>query len=149
MDTYGNSALVQFIGRADGHTFQQVADFSFFARNHSLQHGAASPRSAGDQNLLVDHRCSRDDVRLFRQPVHERTPVADPVTLNAQQIDVRSRAEQAVLEILAKSIVDGESDDKRGDSGSHSGDGDASDYANDGLAPFGAQISGRNKKFKS
>jgi hypothetical protein len=69
--------------------------------------------------------------------------------LNAQQIDVRSRAEQAVLEVLAKSIVDGESDDKRGDSGSDSGDGDASDYANDGLAPFGAQISGRNKKFKS
>ena len=86
---------------------------------------------------------------LFRQPVHERTPVADPVTLNAKQIDVRGGAEQAVLEILAKSIVDGERDDKRGHAGGDSGDGDAGDDANDGLAPFGAEVASGNEEFEA
>ena len=40
---------------------------------------------------------------------------------------MRSGAEQAVLKILAKSVVDGERDDEGGDSGGDSGDGDAGD----------------------
>jgi len=140
---------VERIGRADRHTFQKVADLSFFAWNHSLQHGPACPRSAGDQNLLVDRGSGGDDVRFLRQPVHEQMPVADPVTLNAKQIDVRGGAEKAVLEILAKSIVDGESDDERGYTGSDSGDGDAGDDANDGLAPFGAEVASGDEEFEA
>ena len=61
---------------------------------------------------------------------------------------MRHRAEQAVLQVLAEAVVDGEGDDERGDAGRHSDDGDDGDDADDGLPPFGAQITRRYEEFK-
>ena len=53
---------------------------------------------ARDQHLLIDRRSGRDHVRLLGEPLDQRRPVPDAVALHAQQVDVRSRAEQALLQ---------------------------------------------------
>jgi hypothetical protein len=53
------------------------------------------------------------------------------------------------LQVLAESIVDGERNHERSDSGGNSGDRNPRDYANDGLLALGAKISGCNKKFEA
>jgi hypothetical protein len=63
--------------------------------------------------LLVHSWRSGHDVRLLRKTIHQRTPVLDAITLNAKQVDVRSRTEKTILQILAESIVDGERNDER------------------------------------
>jgi len=72
----------------------------------------------------------------------------DAITLNAKQVDVRSRTEKTILQILAEPIVDGEGDDKRRYSSGNSGDRNASNDANDGLPPLGAEIARSNKNSK-
>ena len=62
---------------------------------------------------------------------------------------MRSRTQQPILQVLAKSIVDGEGHDQRSDSGRDSGDRNASDHANDGLASFSAEIAGRDEEFEA
>ncbi len=109
---------------------------------------ALRTRAAGDQNLLVDGGSSGDDVRLLLQSREQRLPVANAVALHAQQIDVRGRAQQAVLQVLAKSVVDGQRDDERSHARGHSDDGDDGDDADDGLAPFGSQITRRYEEFE-
>ena len=89
-----------------------------------------------------------DDVRLLLQSRQQRLPVADAVALDAQQVDVRSRAQQPVLQVLAKAVVDGQRDDERGDARRHSDDGDDGDDADDGLPPLGPQIARRYEEFE-
>jgi hypothetical protein len=62
---------------------------------------------------------------------------------------VRRRAEQTVLKILTKSIVDSERDDKRSNSSSDAGDGNPRNDANDGLAPFGPEVSRGDEEFEA
>ena len=78
----------------------------------------------------------------------QRLPVADAVGFHAQQVDVRRRAEQAVLQVLAKAVVDGQRDDERGDAGRDSDDRDDGDDADDGLAAFGPEIARGNEEFE-
>ena len=111
--------------------------------------GAAGARAARDQDLFEDRGSGGDDVGLVRQAVQERGPVLDAVVGDALQADVRRGTEQALLQVLAKSVGDGHGDDERGDSGGDSGDGDAGDDADEGLPSFGAQVAGRDEEFEA
>src|SRR5580704_6974502 len=51
---------------------------------------AARAWSPGDQDLLVNRGSRSHDVRLFREAIHQLTPLLNSVALNAQQIDVGS-----------------------------------------------------------
>jgi hypothetical protein len=88
-------------------------------------------------------------VRLFRKTFEERRPIFDAVISYAEQADVRGGSNEALLQVLAKSIVDGEGDDERGDAGGDSEDGDAGDDADESLASFGTQVAGRYEEFKA
>jgi hypothetical protein len=88
-------------------------------------------------------------MRLLRQAVHERGPVFDAVVGDALQGDVRRGSQQALLEVLTKSVIDSEGDDERGDSGSDSDNGDAGDDADESLAPFRTEIAAGYEKFKA
>ena len=116
------------------------ADLALVLRNDALQHRALRARSTRDQHLLIDGRRSGDHVRLLVELREQRLPVANAVALDAQQVDVRGRAQQPVLQVLAEAVVDGQRDDERGHACSYSDDGDDGDDADDGLAPFGSQI---------
>src|ERR1700689_4951587 len=88
-------------------------------------------------------------MRLFRKTIHERGPVFDAVVGDALQADVRRGAEQALLEVLAKSVGDGHGDHERGNAGGDAGDGDAGDDADEGLAALSAQVAGRDEEFEA
>ena len=87
-------------------------------------------------------------MRLLGEAVEQGTPVLDAVALNAQQIDVRGGAQQAVLQVLTESVVDGEGDDERGDSRGHAEDGDGGDDADEGLAALGAEVTRGYEEFE-
>ena len=99
--------------------------------------------------MLEDGRGGGDDVRLFGETVHERGPVFNAVVGDALQADVRCGAEQALLEVLAKSVGDGHGDDEGGDARGDSGDGDAGDDADEGLPSLGSQIPRRDEEFEA
>jgi hypothetical protein len=62
---------------------------------------------------------------------------------------MRTRAQQTVLEILAKSIVYRERDDQGSDSSRDPGDGNAGDDPNDGLATFGTKVARGYEEFET
>ena len=62
---------------------------------------------------------------------------------------MRGRAQQAVLQVLTESVVDGKSDYQRCHSGGDSGNGDPGNDANDSLAALGAQITGGDEEFEA
>jgi hypothetical protein len=62
---------------------------------------------------------------------------------------VGSRAQEALLEILAKSVGDGHGDYERGHACRDSGNRDAGDDADEGLASFCAQVARRNEEFEA
>jgi hypothetical protein len=88
-------------------------------------------------------------MRLLGEAVHERGPVLDAVIGDTLQADVRSGTQQALLEVLAKAVGDGHGDYERGHARGDSGDGDASDDADEGLAALGAQVAGRDEEFEA
>ncbi len=88
-------------------------------------------------------------MRKLFQPLLQRRPVVNAVVFHAHQVDVRSGAEQTFLQILAKSIVDGERNDQRGDAGGNSQHGDGGDDSDDRLAALGAKIAGGDEKLKA
>jgi hypothetical protein len=73
---------------------------------------------------------------------YEWTPVSNAVGLDAHELNMGAGAEEAVLYVAAHAVGDGESDYERGDSGGDAGDRDGGDYADYGLAAFGAEIAG-------
>ena len=86
---------------------------------------------------------------LFAQAIQKGTPIFDAIALDAKEIDVRRGAEKTILQILPKTIVDGEGDDQRCNSSSHSENGNHRDEAHDGLASFSAQVTGGDEKFET
>ncbi len=142
-------ALFQRRCRSRRYRLQQIADLSLILRQHSFQHRPACPRPARNQHLLVNRRSCRHHMRLLRQFFEQRTPIAHPVALYPQQADVRRRTQQPRLQILPKSVIDGQRDNQRSHSRRHAQDRDAGDDANKRLPPFGAQISSRNEKFEA
>ena len=77
-------------------------------------------------------------MRLVTQAIEQRGPVLDAVTLHAQQTDVRGRAEQTLLQVLAEAVIDRKRNDQRGYASGHSEDGDRGDHANERLPALGA-----------
>jgi hypothetical protein len=47
------------------------------------------------------------DVGFLREAFEERRPVLDSIVGNAEETDVRGRADEALLEVLAKAVIDG------------------------------------------
>ena len=76
-------------------------------------------------------------------------PILDPIALDPQQIDVRGRAEQPILKILAKSVIDRQCYDERSDACRNPGDRNPCNDADDSLTPFGAEITRGDKEFKA
>ena len=131
------------------HRIQQVSDLPLIARDHSLEHRTARPRSARDQDLLENRGSGGDHMRLFGEPIHQRRPVLDAVVGNALQADVGSGAQQALLQVLAKAIGDRHRDYERGHARGNANDGNAGDDADEGLPSFGAQVAGRDEEFEA
>src|SRR5579863_7999898 len=75
-------------------------------------------------------------------------PIRDPGVFYSHQADMRLRAEQTLLQVLAKSIVDGQRDNERCYAGCHADDGDSGDHADDGLSAFCAKITGGYEEFE-
>ncbi len=109
----------------------------------------ASAGSASHHDLLVEFGRGGDDVGQPGQLFYERPPVADTVILHAHQLDVRAGGDETILQVAAHAVGDGESDDKRGNSGGDSGDGDGGDHADDGLPPLGFEVTRRHIELKS
>src|SRR5258705_6579723 len=86
---------------------------------------------------------------LFREPLHQRWPVSDPVVGDPLQADMRGGAEQPLLQILSKPVIDSESDDQGGDARSNAQHRDPRDDPDEGLPPFGAEIAARNEEFEA
>ena len=61
---------------------------------------------------------------------------------------MRSRTEQTLLKILAETVVDGQRDDERSHAGRNSGNRNAGDHTDKGLAALGTQVARRNEEFK-
>ncbi len=117
---------------------EEVADFALVSGDHAFEDGAAGARAAGDEDLLEDCGSGGDDVRLLGETGEERGPVFDAVVGDAEETDVRSGTDEALLQVLTEAVVDGESDDERGDAGGDTKDGDAGDDADEGLSSFGS-----------
>ena len=83
------------------------------------------------------------------EALQQRAPVADAIVFHPHQVDVRGGAEEAFLQVLAESIVDGQGDDERGDSGGDADDGDRSDDSDDRLAALGAKIAGGDEELEA
>jgi hypothetical protein len=88
-------------------------------------------------------------MRLLFEFIESRLPVGDSIGLNAHEADVRGGTEKALLKILTESVVDGQRDDERCDTGGDSNDGDGGDDADDSLAAFGSKISCGDEKFEA
>src|SRR5437763_15104875 len=88
-------------------------------------------------------------MRLLLQAAQQPLPTTDATRLDAGKIHVRGRSQQAVLKVLPKAVVDGQSDDERGHSRSHTDDGNNGDDTHDALTALGAKITGSNKKLES
>ena len=57
--------LVECRGRSERHRVQQIADLPLILRQHPFQHGPARPRTARNQDLLINRRSGSDDVGLL------------------------------------------------------------------------------------
>ena len=88
-------------------------------------------------------------MRLFGKTFEQRRPIFDAVVGYAQQADMRGGSDEAILQILAKAVVDGECDDERSDARGYSDNRDAGDDADEGLPALGAQVAGRDEEFKA
>ena len=88
-------------------------------------------------------------MRLLLEAIHQRTPVVHPIPHGAQKINVRSRAQQPVLQILAESVVHGQRDHQRRHTSRNSGDREPRNHADDGLLALSAKVAGRDEEFES
>src|ERR1022692_2419328 len=87
---------------------EQIADFSFVGGNHAFEDGAAGAGSARDQDLLENCGGGGDHVRLFGEASEQGRPVFDAVVSDAEEADVGGGSDEALLQILAKAVVDSE-----------------------------------------
>jgi hypothetical protein len=104
---------------------EEVADAELVVGEDALDEGAAGAGAAGDEDLSVEARGGGNDVRLLGESLEERTPVADAVACGAHELYVCECTDEALLEVSAHAIGDGEGDDERSNSG---GDSERGDY---------------------
>ena len=120
----------------------------FILRQDSLQHGPGGAGAAGNQNLLVERGRNGADVRLLLHARQQLGPVADAIGLHAHEVHVSGGAQQALLQILAESVVDGQRDDERSHAGGHANHRNRGNHADDGLAALGPQVAAGNEKLE-
>ena len=137
---------VYSLGRCVG---QDLADIAFIRGDDAFNKCVAFAGATRDYDLLVEVGGRGDNVGKLGEACEQRLPVADAVVFYAHELDVGTGVDEAVLQVAAHAVGDGEGDDERGNSGGNSGDGDSGDYTDDGLSPFGFEISGRHEEFKS
>ena len=128
---------------------EQVADGLLFRGNDAIEKCATGTRAASDEDLLVEARGGGGDVRQLAEAGNEGTPVADAVGLDAHELDMGAGAEEAVLDIAAHAVGDGEGDDERGDSGGDAGHRNGGDHADHCLTAFGAEVAGGEKELEA
>ena len=134
---------------------EEVADAELVVGEDALDEGAAGARAAGDEDLSVEAGGDGDDVRLGGEVLHERTPVADAVACGAHELHVGEGADEALLEVPAHAVGDGQGDDERGDSGGDAEDGDHGYHSYDSVAAgarltaASSEITGRDEELKS
>jgi hypothetical protein len=131
------------------HRLEEVADAEFVVGEDALDEGAAGAGAAGDEDLTVEAGSGSDDVRLLGEVLEERTPVADAVAGGAHEFYVGEGADEALLEVAAHAVGDGEGDDERGDSGGDAEDGDPSHQTDDCLTASSSKVTGRDEELKS
>ena len=128
---------------------QEVGDGALVGWDDAVDERAGALGVARDEDLFVEAGSGGGDVRQSAQAREQRTPVADAVAGDAHQQDVRSGTDEALLQVAAHSVGDGQRNDERGHARSHAYDGDGGDNADHGLSPLGPQIPRRNEEFKS
>jgi hypothetical protein len=128
---------------------EEVADVALVGGDHAFDEGPAGTGAAGDEDLSVEAGGDGLDVRDGGEVGHEGTPVADAVAGGAHEVDVGGGADEAVLQIAAHTVGDGQGDDEGGYAGGYSDDGDDGDEADDCLAASGAEIAGGNEEFEA
>ena len=136
------------------HGLEEVADAELVVGEDALDEGAAGAGAAGDEDLSVEAGGGGDDVGLGGEALEERTPVADAVACGAHELDVGEGADEALLEVAAHAVGDGEGDDERGDSGGDAEDGDSGDdsdsvAARACLTAASSEVTGRDEELKS
>ena len=140
---------VKVFGRALHHEVEEIADGALVGGDDAFDEREAGARAAGDEYLSVESWRGGGDVRNLFEACEQRRPVLDAVGGNAHQVDVGRGAEQAVLQVAAHAVGDGQREDERGDACGHACDGDAGDNADHGLAALGAQIAGGDEEFEA
>jgi hypothetical protein len=128
---------------------EQVADGLFFSGDDAVEESAAGARAAGDEDLFVEAGGGGGDVGKLTETSNEGTPVADAVGLDTHELDVGAGAEEAVLNVAAHAIGDGEGDDEGGDSGGDASDGDGGNDTDHGLTAFGAEVAGGEEELEA
>src|SRR5579884_321446 len=88
-------------------------------------------------------------MRLLRQPRDQPSIIPDTIALRPQQVHVRRRAEQPLLQVLPESVIDGERDDQRCHARGDPDDRDRGDHADDRLPALSAQISRRDEELEA
>ena len=128
---------------------EEVADTELVVGEDALDEGTAVAGAAGDEDLTVEAGSSGGDVGLGREALQQRTPVADAVACGVHELHVGEGTDEALLEVAAHAVGDGEGDDERGDSGGDAEDGDYSHQPDDRLTAASAEITGRDEELKS
>ncbi len=149
----GSRPHMIFFFQSLGGTFfygvEEVAYFSFVGGDHAFEDGAAGAGSAGDEDLLENCGSGGYYVRLFGEASEKRRPIFDAIVGDAEEADVGGGSDEALLQILAKAVVDGEGDDERGYAGGDPNDRNAGDDADEGLPSFCSQVSGCDEEFEA
>ena len=122
--------------------FQGAAEPSFMvlSRSPTLRSSAGimplrtAPRARGPREIRPARRL-RERRRLravaLESRCEQRRPIFDAIVGHAEQAYVGGGTDKALLQVLAKAVVDGQRDDERGHARGHSGDRDASDDADE------------------
>ena len=142
-------SFFQRLRRTKLHAVEKSADVALVRGDHSFKHRAARPWTTGDQHLLKYRWSGGHHMRLPAKALEKWLPVPNTVILYTDQINVGGGTEQAVLQVLTKTIVDGESDHQRGNPGSDPSYGNTGDDADHGLPAFRPEISRSDKKFET
>ena len=114
----------------------------------AFQHHALSARAGRDQNFLVERRCARDHVRQMREALAQLLVVLDAVVRGPDQVDVRRGPEQAVFELLAEAVIDGQSHHQRAHARRHAQHGDHRDDGNHSLLALGPKVAESDEQFE-
>ena len=127
----------------------QIADPTFVLGQDAFDQSTAVACAACHQDLLVETGRGGHNVRNLAQTLEQRPPVAYALRACLHELYVGRGVYQAILQVALHAVGDGECDDQRGNTGSHTGNRNACDHTDYGLTAFGAQIACGKKEFEA